>query len=74
MGMQIDHDPKEPPRDQSGMGVYWANALILAVLWAWKLFDHLDWQSVAIGVWTGLFIATWAIELTGNKAPKWMRR
>jgi hypothetical protein len=72
--MQIEHDPKEPPRDRSGMGIYWANFLILCVLWAWKLLDGLDWQSVALGLWTGLFVAIWAIEMTGNKVPAWMRR
>lgn len=57
------------------MGLYWANLAFLAVLWIWKLSSgQLDWQSVAIGAWTGLFIATLAIELTGNKAPGWMRR
>jgi multisubunit Na+/H+ antiporter MnhE subunit len=57
------------------MGLYWANFLILIVLWIWKLIEgSLDWQSVAIGVWTGIFVTTWAIELTGNKTPNWMRR
>jgi hypothetical protein len=57
------------------MGIYWAHFAILTVLWTWKLLDGpLDWQSIALGIWTGLFIATWAIEMTGNKAPKWMRR
>jgi hypothetical protein len=57
------------------MGLYWANFLILIVLWIWKLTEgSLDWQSIAIGVWTGIFVATWAIELTGNKTPNWMRR
>jgi hypothetical protein len=56
------------------MGLYWANLAFLAILWAWKLTTgQLDWQSLALGLWSGLFLATWAIEMTGNKAPRWMR-
>lgn len=72
---QIDHDPDEPPKNRSGFGLYWANLAMLAMLWATQLYaGNMNWQSVALGLWTGLLLATWAIELTGNKAPRWMRR
>lgn len=72
---QINHDISEPPRDRSGFGLYWANFTVLTALWVGMLYaGELNWHSIALGLWTGLFIATWAIELTGNKAPRWMRR
>lgn len=72
---QIDHDRAEPPRDRSGNGVYWANLVLLLVLWIWVLHAGLvNWQSIALGFWSGALLATWAIELTGNKVPRWMRR
>lgn len=72
--MQIDHDRDEPPRDRSGMGLYWANLAVLTILWIWMLSSEaLDWKSLALGAWSGLFVATWGIEMTGNKAPRWMR-
>ncbi|RWO22813.1 hypothetical protein [Mesorhizobium sp.] len=71
---EIEHDPNEPPRDTTGTWIYWASAAGLVLLWAgYLLFNAPDWWALAIGASTGLFIATWAIELTGNKVPKWMR-
>jgi hypothetical protein len=73
--MQIDHDKDEPPRDRSGMGIYWAVFAFLVLLWIGYLsFNAPDWWGISIGAGSGLFLATWAIEITGNKAPKWMRR
>lgn len=70
----IEHDPDEPPRDTSGNTVYWASAFVLAALWAaYFLIGEYDWKSIALGVGTGAIIAIWAIEITGNKVPKWMR-
>lgn len=74
--MIIDHDKDEPPRDTSGNTVYWVNAVFLTLLWAWFLFSDSEpskWASVCLGVWSGMFIAIWAIDMTGNKTPKWMR-
>lgn len=75
MRMQIEHDAKEPPRDRSGMGLYWGSCAVLAAFWfGYLAFNTPDWWGIALGVGSGLFIATWAIEMTGNKAPAWMRR
>lgn len=72
--MQIDHDPTEPPRDRSGPKVYWITFIFLAVLWLITLATgSLSWGTVLLGVWTGAFVAAWAIDMTGNKTPKWMR-
>lgn len=70
----IEHDPEEPPRDRTGYAVYWANFALLALFWTGTLMlDILNWGTVALGVWTGAFIAIWSIDITGNKVPKWMR-
>jgi hypothetical protein len=57
------------------MGIYWVSGALLAVLWfGYLAFNTPDWWGLAIGIGTGLFVATWSIEMTGNKAPRWMRR
>lgn len=57
------------------MGVYWGCFAVLVLLWGGYLAANApDWWAIALGAGTGLFIATWAIEMTGNKAPGWMRR
>ena len=33
---------------------------------------EIDWISIAGGGLTGMALATWAIEVTGNKVPEWM--
>lgn len=72
--MQIEHDPKEPPSDRTGNTVYWLNAAALVLLWAWMLSTQApNWASIALGAWTGMFITVWAIAMTGNKVPRWMR-
>lgn len=71
----IEHDSDEPPPDRSGNTVYWANLILLILLWTWLLFSEpINWICVAIGAWTGTFIAIWSIDKTRNKPPKWMRR
>jgi membrane protein YdbS with pleckstrin-like domain len=73
-GMQIDHDPDEPPPDRSGNTVYWASFAALAVICAGYFFYNTpDWWALAVGCAIGLFVAIWAIAITGNKVPKWMR-
>lgn len=70
----IDHDPDEPPRDRTGNWPYWANFAALLVLWLWMLTSQRpSWPSIALGVWTGLFVAIWGTAITGNRVPKWMR-
>jgi hypothetical protein len=58
------------------MGLYWACFLLLALMWSGYLAFNspIDWWAIALGAGTGLFITTWAIEMTGNKVPTWMRR
>lgn len=73
--MQIDHDPKEPPRYKGGNGIFYAWAVILPVLWAGFYFTGmLDWHSAVLGLGTGAICATILTEITGNRVPPWMRR
>jgi hypothetical protein len=72
---QIDHDPEEPPRDNSWRGLPIAFFAMLAILWVGSLAVlTLDWHSVALGALTGGAFAGAVIEYTGNRVPKWMRR
>lgn len=71
----IDHDPDEPPPDTSGNGIYWVLFIGIFVGWiAYLITGILDWPSAALGLGTGCALAIWAIAVTGNKVPKWMRR
>lgn len=73
--MQIDHDPKEPPRDRSGNGVVWAALGMLALMWVGSLtLMTVDWHSVILGALSGGFFIGAMTEITGNKVPPWMRR
>ena len=71
---EIEHDPNEPPRDTTGTWIYWAAFAVLAVLWIGFLStDALHWSSFCLGTASGMFLAIWAIAITGNKVPRWMR-
>lgn len=65
--MQIDHDPDEKrPTNR----IWWAAWAIVALLWVWYLyFFDPDWPSIGVGAFTMGILATWAIEITGNKVP-----
>lgn len=70
--MQIDHDPHEIKPQAGGWLLPWA---VVAVGWAGCLyFNMIDWTSVALGAGTGGLLATWAIELTGNRIPDSWRK
>lgn len=74
-GMQIDHDPQEPPRDRTGNGVLWLAGGMVLVLWlGYYFFDMLDWHSAALGLGSGVVFVVIMTEITGNKVPPWMRR
>lgn len=64
---EIDHNPNE--RRETN-GIWWLLGLGLAFNWAvYFYFRDFDWWSVAMGGASGLILATWAIEITGNKIP-----
>lgn len=71
--MQIDHDPDEPKIDR-GPGpwrIVWA---VIIIGWAGYLYSFpVDLVSIALGVMTGVGVLAWAIDITGNKVPDFMR-
>lgn len=74
-GMQIDHDPKEPPRFNGGNGIFYIWAALLPAMWGgFWYFDMLEWRSAILGALSGGVFVTIMIEITGNKVPPWMRR
>lgn len=74
-GMQIEHDPQEPPRDRTGNGIFYAWAVLLPVMWGgFYYFDMLEWRSAVLGALTGGVFVAIMTEITGNRVPPWMRR
>lgn len=69
----IDHEPGEK---RPGNGIWWFLWLVaLPLVWAGYLYFHgLDLWSIAVGGATGGILASWAIEITGNKVPNSWRR
>ncbi|TIN88334.1 MAG: hypothetical protein E5X94_00580 [Mesorhizobium sp.] len=73
-GMQIEHDPKEPPRDRTGSGVLWGSAGMVALIWlVFLTLVGVDWRSALLGGLTGGVFVAIMTEVTGNKVPPWMR-
>ncbi|WP_454850511.1 hypothetical protein [Rhizobium binxianense] len=71
--MQIDHDPNEPKFDH-GPGPWRWVLVIISLSWIWYLyFMPFNWPSIALGVMTGAGIVAWAIDITGNKVPDFMK-
>jgi|GEM_PF-1812128 len=69
-GPIIDHDPDEPKKGYKPVS-WWLVWAIIAFCWWGYLSTHtFDWYAVAVGLGTGCMLATWAIEITGNKVPE----
>jgi hypothetical protein len=67
----IEHDPNEN-RPQSN-SVWWVLWPLIGLQWVGYLyFQPADWWGLALGLGTGAILATWAVEMTGNKVPSWM--
>lgn len=68
---QIDHNPNEK---RPGNGIWWVLWIGLALIWTgFGLNDGYDWYQIALGGFSGIVLALWAIEKTGNKVPDWMK-
>jgi len=66
----IEHIPNEKRQTNT---IWWLLWPLIGLLWLWYLyFFTFDWVPIALGLGTGSVLATWAIEITGNKAPDWM--
>lgn len=67
--MQIEHDPREPKIDRSNT-IFWVAWAIVLMAWLWAFYSlDIQWIQVALGGFTGIVLAIWAIETTGNKSP-----
>lgn len=68
--IEIDHNPHEKRPTNT---IWWVAWPLILLQWAGYLyFREFDWWSIALGGGTGLVLATWAIDVTGNKVPSWM--
>jgi prepilin signal peptidase PulO-like enzyme (type II secretory pathway) len=70
-----------PPIEPDSDGRYrppprvWLHVVIVQTgIWAGYLyFNTPDWWSVGVGFSTGMMLALWAIDMTGNKLPDFMK-
>lgn len=66
----IDHNPHEKRPTNT---IWWVAWPLTGVLWVGYLYFHsFDWWSVALGGGTGILLASWSVDITGNKVPSWM--
>lgn len=64
----IDHIPDEKRPTNT---VWWVAWIGVALLWIWYLhFFEFSWVPIAIGGVTGMILASWAVDITGNKTPE----
>lgn len=68
-GPVIDHDPEEPKSPYKPVSWLLIWGLIGFAWWGYLSTRAFDWYAVALGLGTGCMLATWALELTGNKVP-----
>lgn len=72
----IDHDPNEVKIDRKFPAPWILLAVLIAIFWSnqWY-FRGIDWPQIMLGVGTGAVLASWAIEVTGNKVPdSWLTK
>lgn len=71
--MQIDHIPNEKRPTNT---VWWVGWALVAFCWFSYLFTRSpDWWSISLGAFSMAILATWAIDVTGNKVPEsWSRQ
>lgn len=68
----IEHNPHEKRQSNA---IWWVWAILLPLIWAgYLLYIDIDWPSVALGGVSIGVLASWAIEVTGNKVPDSWRR
>lgn len=69
---QIEHNPHEKRPTNA---IWWVLWPIIGLSWVgYFWFRDADLWSLALGGFTGMMLATWAIEITGNKVPDSWRR
>lgn len=71
--MQIEHDPEEPQIDRGPGPWRIAIPVMLAVVALNLATREIDWVSLLLGAGVGGCVVAWAIDVTGNKTPDFMR-
>lgn len=65
--MQIEHNPNEKRPTNT---IWWVAWGLVVFSWiGYFYFNEPDWWPIALGGFSGLVLASWAIEITGNKVP-----
>lgn len=68
----IDHNPNEKRQPGWLWLVAWA---FVGLLWAGQWYtDGFDWDQVALGGLTGIFLVSWVADIAGLDTPASWRR
>jgi hypothetical protein len=69
---QIDHNPHEARETNA---IWWILWTFILLGWITTYFlGVIHWHSVFLGAASGLVLASWSIEITGDKVPDSWRR
>lgn len=64
----IEHNPHEHRETNAIFWIAWT-LVVLAWVGTGALYGF-DWLQIGLGALTGLVLASWATEMTGNKVPE----
>ena len=68
----IEHNPHEKRPTNA---IWWFMWPVTGLGWLGTgYFFGFDWHQIVLGAFTGMMLATWAIEITGNKVPESWRK
>lgn len=71
-GPIIEPDPDGKWRKEPR--VFLRGAIIITLVWVGYLYSYSpDWTGIFLGFGTGACFTAWALEVTGNKVPEFMK-
>lgn len=65
--MQIEHNPKER---RQPWWLWWVVWIVIAVFWLLQIRHGFNWDQIILGLFTGLALGLWAMDLTGGEVPE----
>lgn len=76
--MQIDHDPKTiehiPNEKRPPKWIWKAAWVVVAIFWILQYFDGIQWDSLLVGLITGVVLVSWVADTAGLDVPESWRR
>lgn len=76
---QMNEPPKDfiehiPGERREPKWLWKAAFVFVALFWLLQWSDGFEWDNIALGVITGLFIGLWGMEMTGGEVPASWRK